>query len=73
LLKKLTVEKNKTILFSTHEIDLAIQISDKMLVMTPKNIAFDSPCTLIKQGAFDILFPNEIVVFDKKTGRFSVT
>ena len=73
LLKKLTVEKNKTILFSTHEIDLAIQISDKMLVMTPQNIAFDSPCNLIKQGAFDVLFPNEIVVFDKKTGRFSVT
>jgi iron complex transport system ATP-binding protein len=73
LLKKLTVEKNKTILFSTHEIDLAIQISDKMLVMTPQNIVFDSPSTLIKQGAFDILFPNEIVVFDKNTGRFSVT
>lgn len=73
LLKKLTVEKNKTILFSTHEIDLAIQISDKMLVMTPQNMAFDSPCNLIEQGAFDVLFPNEIVVFDKKTGRFSVT
>ena len=73
LLKKLTLEKNKTILFSTHEIDLAIQISDKMLVMTPQNIAFDSPCKLIEQGAFDVLFPNEIVVFDKKTGRFSVT
>lgn len=73
LLKKLTVEKNKTILFSTHEIDLAIQISDKMLVMTPQNIVFDSPCNLIKQGAFDVLFPKEIVVFDKNTGRFSVT
>jgi iron complex transport system ATP-binding protein len=44
-----------------------------MLVMTPQKIAFDSPCNLIKQGAFDVLFPNEIVVFDKKTGRFSVT
>tara|TARA_B100000795_G_scaffold58665_1_gene39035 strand:+ start:9139 stop:9930 length:792 start_codon:yes stop_codon:yes gene_type:complete len=73
LLKKLTEEKNKTIVYSTHEIDLAIQISDKMLVMTPNQIAFDTPCNLIEQGAFDILFPNEIVVFDKKTGRFSVT
>lgn len=73
LLKRLTAEKNKTILFSTHEIDLAIQITDKMLVITPEHIAFDSPCNLIEQGAFDALFPNEIVVFDKKTGRFSVT
>ncbi|MFT5255776.1 MAG: iron complex transport system ATP-binding protein [Candidatus Paceibacteria bacterium] len=73
LLKKLTQEKNKTILFSTHEIDLAIQISDKMMVMTENHMAFNTPCNLIQQGAFDSLFPNEIVVFDKKTGRFSVT
>lgn len=73
LLKKLAVDKNKTILFSTHEIDLAIQITDKMLVMTKDNLVFDTPRKLIEQGAFDALFPNEIVVFDKKTGRFSVT
>ncbi|HBY69797.1 MAG TPA: ABC transporter ATP-binding protein, partial [Flavobacteriaceae bacterium] len=34
LLKKLVSESNKTVLFSTHEIDLAIQLSDKMMVMT---------------------------------------
>ena len=73
LLKRLTQEKNKTILFSTHEIDLAIDISDKMLVMTPQKIIFDSPQNLIEQGTFNLLFPNDVVVFDKKTGRFSVS
>ena len=73
LLKRLTQEKNKTILFSTHEIDLAIDISDKMLVMTPQKIIFDSPHNLIEQGSFNLLFPNDVVVFDKKTGRFSVS
>ena len=73
LLKRLTQEKNKTILFSTHEIDLAIDISDKMLVMTSQKIIFDSPHNLIEQGSFNLLFPNDVVVFDKKTGRFSVS
>ncbi|RZK06564.1 MAG: ABC transporter ATP-binding protein, partial [Flavobacterium sp.] len=36
LLKKLTSETQKCILFSTHDIDLAIQLSNEMIVMTPK-------------------------------------
>ena len=34
LLQKLTHETGKCILFSTHDIDLAIQLSDEMIVMT---------------------------------------
>ena len=34
LLQKLTKETSKTILFSSHEIDLAIQLCDTMIVMT---------------------------------------
>nr|MBA3987201.1 ABC transporter ATP-binding protein [Flavobacteriales bacterium] len=41
-----TLSKNKTILFSTHEIDLAIQLSDKMIVMTPEKTFFGDPCEL---------------------------
>ena len=72
LLKKLTSETGKTILFSTHEIDLAIQLSDKMVVMTKETNYFDSPCNLIEAGNFDVLFPKETIDFDKKTGRFSI-
>ena len=72
LLKKLTSETGKTILFSTHEIDLAIQLSDKMLVMTSSTNHFDTPCNLIEAGYFDALFPKETIDFDKKTGRFSI-
>lgn len=72
LLKKLTVETNKTILFSTHEIDLAIQLTDQMLVMTKETTHAGNPCDLILQGCFDTLFPKGAVVFDKKTGRFTI-
>ncbi|GEQ85976.1 ABC transporter ATP-binding protein [Patiriisocius marinistellae] len=72
LLKKLAVEKQKTILFSTHEIDIAIQLADTMMVMTVNNLAIGSPCKLIEKGKFDALFPPETIHFDKTTGRFSV-
>jgi len=72
LLKKLASEKQKTILFSTHEIDLAIQLTDKMLVMANGETNFESPCKLIEAGRFDSLFPKETIDFDGKTGRFTI-
>jgi iron complex transport system ATP-binding protein len=72
LLKNLASETKKTILFSTHEIDLAIQLSDKMIVMTPETTYFDNPRDLIKEGRFDALFPKEMIQFDAETGRFTI-
>lgn len=72
LLKKLAKETQKTILFSTHEIDLAIQLSDAMLVMTSEKIHFDTPCRLIESGTFNALFPEETIGFDPNTGRFVI-
>ncbi|MBX2829278.1 MAG: ABC transporter ATP-binding protein [Flavobacteriaceae bacterium] len=72
LLKRLANDTSKTILFSTHEIDLAIQLSDKMMVMTPDSMVMDEPCNLISGGHFEDLFPKDSIYFDTKTGRFSV-
>lgn len=72
LLKNLVNNTRKIILFSTHEIDLAIQLSDKMLVMTPKKTFFNTPKKLIESGCFESLFPSNTIHFDSDTGRFSV-
>ena len=72
LLKSLATETNKTILFSSHEIDLAIQLCDKLIVMTNDSIILDSPHNLIKLGAFYTLFPKDLIVFDEKSGSFRV-
>ncbi len=72
LLKNLAKETGKTILFSTHEIDLAIQLTDKMLVMAKNETYFDEPCKLIETGRFEALFPKETINFDSKTGRFAI-
>ena len=72
LLKKLSQETNKSILFSTHDIDLAIQVSDEMFVMTESSVEQDQPCNLIEKGVFDTLFKDEHIVFDKIHGKFIV-
>lgn len=70
LLTKLTRETGKCILFSTHDIDLAVQTSDEMIVMTAGKIMQDSPEKLIKDGIFDLLFGSEQLIFDSQKGRF---
>jgi len=73
LLKKLTKETQKCILFSTHDIDLAIQLSDEMIMMTPERIVQDQPCNLISNGSFSNLFKDEHIIFDAEKGKFIVS
>jgi len=73
LLKKLTQETQKCILFSTHDIDLAIQLSDEMIIMTPEMVVQDEPCRLISKGSFATLFKDEHIVFDAEKGKFVIT
>ncbi len=72
LLQKLAKETNKTILFSSHEIDLAIQLCDKIILMTKDKTVIDSPGNLIANSSFNSLFPKDLIIFDKKTGSFKV-
>lgn len=72
MLQNLSSETNKTILFSSHEIDLAIQLCDKMIVMTSENVVLDTPCNLISKGVFSNLFPKDLIAFDNNTGSFKV-
>jgi iron complex transport system ATP-binding protein len=72
LLKNLARETKKTILFSSHEIDLAIQLSDKMIVMATNCTYFDTPENLIREGHFETLFPKDTIDFDSKSGRFTI-
>ncbi|GMN09194.1 ABC transporter ATP-binding protein [Croceitalea sp. MTPC9] len=72
LLQELAHEHDKTIVFTTHEIDLAIQLCDKILILDGRENPFASPCELVEKGCFNTLFPSEMVKFDTKTGSFKV-
>jgi iron complex transport system ATP-binding protein len=73
LLKKLAAESNKCILFSTHDIDLAIQLSDEIIVMKEDFLIQDQPCNLISKGVFNTLFKDESIKFDSGKGKFVVS
>ncbi len=73
LLKKLSQETNKCILFSTHDIDLAIQLSDEMIVMTESSVEQDDPCRLISKGIFNTLFKDSSITFDGEKGKFVIS
>lgn len=73
LLQKLSKETGKTILFSSHEINLAIQLCDTMIVMQKHKVVCDQPCNLISQGIFESLFPKDLISFDNSNGSFRVS
>ena len=61
LLRTLAHEQNKTILISTHELDLALALSDRILLMTPnKGIQLDTAENLKKTDAFTSAFSMDI-------------
>ena len=72
LLKTLANETKKTILFSSHEIDLAIQLCDKLIVMSDSLVISGTPQELINNGSFKRLFPEDLIVFDSNSGSFKV-
>jgi iron complex transport system ATP-binding protein len=72
LLKKLAAEQKKTILFSTHEIDMAIQVCDQMILMKSDKVVSGEPCELIENHEFSAVFPSDLVDFNESTGRFTI-
>lgn len=72
LLRTIAHDTKKTILFSSHEIDLAIQLCDKILVLQPHEAGFGDPCSLIDQGSFQSLFPSDLIKFDNNSGSFKI-
>ena len=72
LLKKLTTETNKSILFATHEINLALQLCDKLIVMDKENVHIGTPTNLIEQQVFSNIFPSDLIYFDKDSLSFKI-
>lgn len=72
LLKSIANETKKTILFTTHEIDMAIQLCHKMLILDGIKNPFGTPRSLIEKQSFENLFPSDTLIFDSKIGAFKV-
>ena len=62
LLRNLAHEQGKTVLISTHELDLALALSDRILLMAPNNggVLLDTAENLKKTNAFTSAFGMDI-------------
>jgi iron complex transport system ATP-binding protein len=72
LLQRLVKETNKTIILSSHEINLALKLSDQIILMTENKLQFGTTAELISQNAFDTIFPDTLLKFDKSLEQFVI-
>jgi len=72
LLKNLAKKFNKTILVSTHEINLALQLADELWLMTPNNFVSGKTETLISNNSVKKLFESELISFNKTLKQFTI-
>ncbi|MFN6539400.1 MAG: ABC transporter ATP-binding protein [Nostoc sp. EkiNYC01] len=71
LLRELTRETNQAILLSTHDLDLALRLADKVWLLSSNgNLNVGAPEDLVLSGAFANTFHSEGVEFDIYSGEF---
>lgn len=73
LLHRLSRQTNKTIFLSTHDLELALQIADKIWLMDKMNgVTIGTPEDLSLSGKLSSFFARKGIVFDLETGLFRV-
>lgn len=72
LLQAIAHEQNKIVMLSTHDLNPALQISDKILLLDQGLGTFGSVQELIKQKVFENIFHQKWVGFDPKLMQFSI-
>lgn len=73
LLHQLSRQTDKTIFLSTHDLELALQIADKIWLMDKVNgVTIGTPEDLSLDGTLSGFFARKGIVFDLETGLFRV-
>ena len=71
LMHNLSQKSEKTIIFSTHDLHMAISHSDKIWLILKDQLIEGSPEDLLIEGAFDHIFDSSPVQFNSEQGTFS--
>lgn len=72
LLRKLAHEENKCILFSTHELDIALALCDSIALIAPPQLHLLPTSEMVASGHIERLFTSGIVDFDPATRSVSI-
>ncbi len=71
LMHWLSDKEKKTIIFSTHDLQMAVSQSDKIWLMLDDELLEGAPEDLMISGAFSRLFDSSAVIFNSQEGTFS--
>ena len=69
LLRHLSVSTGKSFILSTHELDLALQMADRIWLMTPAGVEIGLPEDLMLSGSFQSAFGSDSFSFDPIDGH----
>ena len=72
LLQRLAHEEQKCILFSTHELDIALALCDSIALISPPQLHLLPTEEMVKSGYIEKLFTSGIVNFDPATRSVSI-
>jgi iron complex transport system ATP-binding protein len=70
MLQKLCKQEKKTMLISTHEIEWALQIADRMVIASPELLQIGTPEQIIDSGILNEVYGRDAVRFDPQSKRF---
>ncbi len=72
LMHELTRSREKTIIFSTHDLTTAVSQADKIWLLKEQGLIEGAPEDLMLEGAFKTLFDDRKVQFNSNDGSFTI-
>tara|TARA_R110001583_G_scaffold109799_2_gene258626 strand:+ start:7196 stop:8026 length:831 start_codon:yes stop_codon:yes gene_type:complete len=73
LLKNLAAQFHKTIIISTHEANLALQLADELWLMSPSRFVSGKTEELIEKNELEQLFESKLINFNKTLKQFTIS
>ncbi|WP_394907118.1 ABC transporter ATP-binding protein [uncultured Mesonia sp.] len=71
-LRFLSKKTNKAIVFASHEIDLALQLCDKIILVHQAKVKQYETHQVIESNILNQMFPSELIYFDKNSKSFKI-
>ena len=72
LLRRLSHENDKLVLFSTHDLNIAMQTADKIAVMSNGSINCGTPHEMLQHGGIQSLFNDTQLILDPSNGEVRI-
>lgn len=72
MLKKLTIEHHKSVLLSTHDLEIALQMADIIWIIYNKKIITGTPIELYNQGLLQKVFSSQYFSFEEVSKKIRI-